>query len=110
MRADTAENAASYFSKDGFCRCHTNIFRPHEFLVAKKDLEQASVDNPKGPQPDISRDQVNPVKPIDIAALATFCEKRQNTRFIASGYKFLVQEASRRRSEEQCCKQEGISK
>jgi hypothetical protein len=74
MRADTAENAASCVRKDGFCRCNTNIFRPHEFLVTKKDFVQASVETPKETQPDTSSDQVNPVTPIDISALATSCE------------------------------------
>jgi hypothetical protein len=55
------------------------IFRPHEFLVAKKDSEQASVDTPKEPQTGTSCDQVNPIRAIDISPFPTFCEKRQNT-------------------------------
>lgn len=81
MRAATAENAASCFGKVGLYTCITSIFRSHEFLVAEKDSEQASVEAPKEPHQDIFRDQVNInlVIAIDISPLPTCYEKRQKT-------------------------------
>jgi hypothetical protein len=81
MRSATAENAASRFRNADLCPCKSNIFRPDEFLVAKKDSEQASVAARKEPQPGISHDEVNinPVTAIDISPLPTFCEKCQKT-------------------------------
>jgi hypothetical protein len=43
MRAATAQNADSGFRKAGLYPCKSNIFGPHEFLVAEKDSEVASV-------------------------------------------------------------------
>jgi hypothetical protein len=85
MRAATAENAASGFRKAGPYPCNSNIFRPHEFLVAKKDSEQASIETPREPQPGISRDQVNinPVTAIDVYPLPTFSENHHKTNACA---------------------------
>jgi hypothetical protein len=78
MKAATVENAKASLKKADLYPCNSNIFRPHEFLVSKKDSEQASVEAPEEPQPGTYRDQVNinPVTPIDISPLPVLCKKR----------------------------------
>jgi hypothetical protein len=46
IKAATAENNDSGFRKACLYPCNSNIFRPHTFLVAGKDSEQASVEIP----------------------------------------------------------------
>jgi hypothetical protein len=75
----TAKNAASGFRKAGLYPCNSNLFRPHEFLAAEKDLEKGPFETLEVPQPGTSRDRVNisPVADIDISSLLKFREKCQ---------------------------------
>lgn len=57
MRESTAKNFACDFRKTDLYPFNSNIFRPHEFLVAEKDSEQASVEVHREPQPGTSRGQ-----------------------------------------------------
>lgn len=57
MRESTAKNFACGFGKADLYPFNSDIFKPHEFLVAEKDSEQASVEAHKEPQPGTSRGQ-----------------------------------------------------
>jgi hypothetical protein len=56
-----------------------NMFRPHEFLVAEKDSEQASTEIPKNPQPGTSRDQVN-IIPVTAMTFLLFLHFVRNVK------------------------------